>query len=365
MTHEDDFCELEIAVDEFDSTLLAQDANSLEAVNREDAIKCFFQNQLRLISTDFSVEIENGIVRVTWRKSSLRPDALDQAVAALSHRDYVSGVQILEYLVPSRPDDAMVHYNLGMAYSDLGKLDQAIDHLSQALVIENDLVNAKVAIGVAYARKNEPEKSVSILKEAVLEDPDNGYALRNLGAMLLKLGRDQEDCLRYMRRAVLLLPDDQQAWFGLAQAEFVSGDFEKADAALFKTIEIQPYNSLAETAKEMRSRIANQNFRYRAEVEPRMDAVMYLVGAMKTFSEMSNEDVKKVGLEIAALGMNGINVNDPQSQYQLRTLPGTFSGLRLLCYEYVAFKQFAPDLDIGFDLSNEYREAIKIKSLGL
>jgi hypothetical protein len=34
-------------------------------------------------------------------------------------------------------------------------------------------------------------------------------------------------------------------------------------------------------------------------------------------------------------------------------------------YEYVAFKQFAPELDIGFDLSKEYAEAKRIKALGL
>jgi hypothetical protein len=34
-----------------------------------------------------------------------------------------------------------------------------------------------------------------------------------------------------------------------------------------------------------------------------------------------------------------------------RTLPGTFTGLELLCHEYVAFNQFAPELDIGFDVA--------------
>jgi hypothetical protein len=86
---------------------------------------------------------------------------------------------------------------------------------------------------------------------------------------------------------------------------------------------------------------------------------------MKQFSQMSKEDVQKVGFEIATVGMNGINVNDPKSQYRLRTLSGTFSGLQLLCYEYAAFKQFAPNMDIGFDLAREYEEASRLTSLGL
>jgi len=32
----------------------------------------------------------------------------------------------------------------------------------------------------------------------------------------------------------------------------------------------------------------------------------------------------------------------------------------LVCYEYVAFKQFAPEQNIGFDLSAEYETALKL-----
>lgn len=362
MTKEDEFFKFEIAVDEFDLNQIPDETGS--SATREVAIEQFFKDQLRSITSDYSVSIEDGIIRATWRKSSIKPDALDQAVEALSKGAYASGVQILEFLIPSRPGDAAVHYNLGMAYSDLGKLDKAVDHLSRALEIEKGLVNAKVALGVAYARQKSFDRSAEVLKEAVLEDPDNGYALRNLGAVLLQIGRDREDSLRYLRRAVSLMPEDQQAWFGVAQAELAAGDLEQADLALKKVIGIQPYNSIAESAKDMRTRIAQQNFRGSTKANIRLDAVMYILSAMRQFSEMSKEDVQKVGFEIATIGMGGIDVNDPKSQYHLRTLPGTFSGLGLLCYEYAAFKQFAPELDIGFDLSKEYEEAERLKSLG-
>jgi hypothetical protein len=53
-------------------------------------------------------------------------------------------------------------------------------------------------------------------------------------------------------------------------------------------------------------------------------------------------------------------VNNPDSRYTLKSLPGQFSGLHLLCYEYVAFKQFAPDKSIGFDLAAEYEMALSL-----
>ena len=250
-----------------------------------------------------------------------------------------------------------------MAYSDLGKLDQAVTHLQRALSIEKRMVNARVALGVAYSRQKKHDKASVVLKQAVLEDPDNGYALRNLGAVLMQLGRDKEDAVRYLKRATELLPEDQQAWYGLAGAQMETGDTASADESFIKVIEIQPFSPIAGTAKEMRSRIAQQNFRKASVSGLRMDAVMYCLAALKKFADMTPAQVQGVGFEIATLGMNGIDVNDPQSKYRLRTLPGTFTGSQLLCYEYAAFKQFAPELDIGFDVSKEYEEAKRMTGL--
>lgn len=88
-----------------------------------------------------------------------------------------------------------------------------------------------------------------------------------------------------------------------------------------------------------------------------MDAAMYSLGALQKFAKMTPDEVQKVGYETALLGMGGIDVNDPGKSYSLRSLPGEFTGLHLVCLEYVAFRQVAPGLDIGSDLAREYEMA--------
>jgi hypothetical protein len=39
---------------------------------------------------------------------------------------------------------------------------------------------------------------------------------------------------------------------------------------------------------------------------------------------------------------------------------GKFSGLHLVCFEYVSFKQISPGKDIGFDLAAEYGMALSL-----
>ncbi len=88
---------------------------------------------------------------------------------------------------------------------------------------------------------------------------------------------------------------------------------------------------------------------------------MYLVGAIEKFAGMSNQDVKKIGFEVATLGMNGFDVNDSTQKYQLRSMPGRFSGLHMVCLMYAAFKITDPAADIGFDLAEEYALANEMR----
>jgi hypothetical protein len=74
----------------------------------------------------------------------------------------------------------------------------------------------------------------------------------------------------------------------------------------------------------------------------RPDVMMYITGALDRFADMSTKDVQAIGFEIAILGQNGLDINNPDRKYTLRLLPGEFSGLHLCSIMCAAFKQFAP-----------------------
>lgn len=75
---------------------------------------------------------------------------------------------------------------------------------------------------------------------------------------------------------------------------------------------------------------------------------------------MPKEEVQRITLEIAMLGAKGLSVNDPSTKYQLRSLPGDFSGLHLRL-EYVEFKIIDHSVDIGFEISAEYAQACRLR----
>jgi len=88
---------------------------------------------------------------------------------------------MLEALLRLQPDDADVLYNLGMVYSDEGRLDAARDLLRRAVLAAPDRANAYVALGVAALRAGDPGEAEPALNAAVDLEPHNPFALRTLG----------------------------------------------------------------------------------------------------------------------------------------------------------------------------------------
>jgi hypothetical protein len=62
-------------------------------------------------------------------------------------------------------------------------------------------------------------------------------------------------------------------------------------------------SEIAETARGRLSEIAQRIFRSKTPGAERMDAVMYLIGAIEKFGRMSKQEVQKIGIEIATLGL--------------------------------------------------------------
>ncbi len=75
---------------------------------------------------------------------------------------------------------------------------------------------------------------------------------------------------------------------------------------------------------------------------------------------MSKPEIQKIPSEIAMLDTRGLDVNSSEQKYTLNSLPGAFSGLQLLCIEYIGFQMINPSLDLGFDLSLEYQAALAL-----
>ena len=348
-----------LATEDFDVSLLPAHARDRKTPAFRDAVRSYLQDEFKRFGGWSSIQVDAERIDVSWTPDRQPPDPLEQIIGKLQRKDYSGAITLLQLFLSDRPNDVTLLYNLGMALSDVGRLGEAEEHLQHVVDLAPDHVNARVALGVALQRQGQTARAIEMLHPAVEHAPDNLWAQRNLGACLLSAGKFQEaeECLR---KATLLNARDQQSWYGLAQALEHLGKTAEADAAYHKTIEVDEYSPIAEMARDALRAIAQKTFHDKLPGVARPDAVMYCLGAIDTFEKMSPSDVQRVAFEVAMLGTKGLNVNNPDQKYRLKSLPGSFSGLHLVCLMYVGFKIVAPEQDIGFDLSKEYSAAKSI-----
>lgn len=263
---------------------------------------------------------------------------------------------LLEELLRIDPENKDILYNLGMCYTELDEPRKAVKTLSECTRHYPQYSNAYVALGFAYSKLADYKKAKDSFLMALEIDPSNSYALRNLGGIYGKES-DYEKAIKCLEKSFSINQEDQQTAYGLGYSYFYIGNLAKADEFLKIAIDMDESTKVSGLAKDLRREIATINLKSQGF---RTDAMFYCLGALQFFDGKNNEEIREVVFEIGLKGTEGLDINNPDKKYTLRTMKGSFSGLHLVSYMYVGFKIIEPSLDTGLDLSEEYNEALKL-----
>ena len=106
-----------------------------------------------------------------------------------------------------------------------------------------------------------------------------------------------------------------------------------------------------------------ENHKDGADSAETMMMAMYMLGAMERFDKMQHLEVRKAAMEIAIIGMTGINPNK-KSGYRVPSFGDEdFGGYRLLAYYYVGFAREMPEVlpQLSLPFSNAYKLALQMR----
>jgi Tfp pilus assembly protein PilF len=282
-----------------------------------------------------------------------------RALELLKQGKLAEARQLLELQLKDEPDNPDVLYNLGMLCTNMDDPDRAVELLRRCLELAPARTNAYVALGFALSRRGEAAAAKANFAKALEFEPDNPHAHRNLGGLLGREG-DYDKAMAHLRHALEKLPDDPLSLYGLGLCLFKQEQFEGADKYLKRYVALGKLPQ-TEDAKEMRRMILNRDL-HKQGLRP--DAVLYCLGALELFKDKPDVYVREVTFEIGLLGRSGLDVNNPDRKYRLKSLPGEFSGLHLVSIMYVGFRRIDPSVDIGTDLAREYVAARKLFDSG-
>jgi serine/threonine-protein kinase len=137
-----------------------------------------------------------------------------------------------------RPDDFLIHTDLGRALDEQGKPEEAIAEYQTARRLRPDHARTLMNLSSALAKQGKLEEAIALCREAIEVMPDAGMH-NSLAGALRKQGKLEEAIAEY-RTAVRLQPDTHQYHENLGLALEQRGMLEEASAEYRTAIRIDP-----------------------------------------------------------------------------------------------------------------------------
>lgn len=203
----------------------------------------------------------------------------------------------LQYLTQAekkKPDDPVIHYDLGLAYGARGLADLSLEHFKKALALKPDYAEASNALGVLYAERGQYGEAEAAFKQA-LANPfyqTPYYVLYNLGQLdekrgdlpaalekyhkavgiqpayapaYLQMGIIEEElgnlpgAMQNYEKALQYGPNMTEALLRIGLLNYREGDSQKAHDALARVIRMNPDSDSAAKAREYLNKIPTGN----------------------------------------------------------------------------------------------------------
>ncbi|NOR87757.1 MAG: tetratricopeptide repeat protein, partial [Bacteroidales bacterium] len=172
--------------------------------------------------------------RLSFLDTTLIPNNYKEAFKdALSER-----FEVLEY----NADFPIGKYNLANYYYQEKDYEKAEFYYLSALEQDGELNFAKMNLANLYSAMGKPLEAEKILKEYVLENPNDGNANYNYG-LILSENRKYEESLEYLLNASELMPSNGRIFYNIAMLYDFFGDEQKAEKYLKKAIENDESNA--------------------------------------------------------------------------------------------------------------------------
>ncbi len=188
-----------------------------------------------------------GVERLRLRAAPSRTAAVALSVvvlplgAATYARNLVwrDAVTLWTDAVSKSPGKARPHANLGVAYAERGRMDDAIRELRAAIRIDPGFAKAQVSLGAAYGTLRRYDDAIAHLRAALVLDPGLAMAHVDLGAAYEGTLR-VADAIREYREAIRLDPALALAHRNLGAALRATGRLDEAIAALREAVRLEP-----------------------------------------------------------------------------------------------------------------------------
>ncbi|MFQ5901654.1 MAG: tetratricopeptide repeat protein [Thermodesulfobacteriota bacterium] len=175
--------------------------------------------------------------------------------------------------VSKSPGKPKLHYNLGIAYMEKGRFNEAVEAYKKAIELDPAYFDARNNLGITYQELGMYDKALSEFKESLKINPNHFKAHHNLGLVYNNKGYIDKAIQEY-RIASRINPDYAETHNNLGVAYAAQGRIEDAVREYMITLKLEPdsakihYNIANAYYNQKRLNDAAKEFQAALELEP-------------------------------------------------------------------------------------------------
>ncbi|MBC8367285.1 protein kinase [bacterium] len=235
------------------NSAVLEDSVSKASVLQADVLGALIEMLRVELSPEELLALEAGLTQV-----SLAQEYYLKGLGFMQDLDYLqrrakldavdTAIEFFVQAIEKDPNYALAELGLGEAYWQRylwSRQDEwipkAVTHCERSLVLDDELQDARISLAVIFREIEECDHALTLLDQALAEDPSNIRALRELGDSYAKRG-DAEKADSILKQAIAIRPDD---WVGHQKLGLFYVDqfrFEEAIAEFQQVQELTPQN---------------------------------------------------------------------------------------------------------------------------
>jgi tetratricopeptide (TPR) repeat protein len=152
---------------------------------------------------------------------------------------WLDKVTLWEDVVKKSPYKVRPHYNLGEAYQNQGRLDEAVREYRTTINLNPTLVEPHYNLGLAYQTQGHLDEAVREYQTAIRLKPDHADAHNNLGVAYDNQGR-LDEAIKAYQTVIKLKPDYAMAYNNLGTAYYDRGRLDEAIKEYQMALKLKP-----------------------------------------------------------------------------------------------------------------------------
>jgi predicted Zn-dependent protease len=161
--------------------------------------------------------------------------------ALIGWKHYGVAVEFLNAVRPKFGKEPQFHYDLGLAYYNMNKMNKAQGESQEALRLAPNLERAQFLLAACLASTGDSTKATDILHKLVNEHPSNVIYWATLGQVLGPTGGEgSAEAVRAVRHALSLAPRDPHTQYVAATVFVQTGNFADARPLLEHLEKVDP-----------------------------------------------------------------------------------------------------------------------------